>query len=364
MKIAQIAPLMERVPPSGYGGTERVVSYLTEALCSMGHDVTLYASGDSITRARLVPVCPRSLRLEGKSAHWLAYHLYMVELVFSDLFAYDILHFHIDLLHYSLARKSGAPTVTTLHGRLDLPEIYDFATEFRDIPVVSISDAQRIPLPGLNWQSTVFNGLPEDLYTFSEAKGEYLAFIGRISPEKGVDKAIEIAVRAGMPLKIAAKIDPADERYFHEHIAKLLYHPLVEYLGEVGEEEKNRFLGNARALLFPIAWPEPFGMVLIEAMACGTPVIAFPGGSVPEIIEHGSNGFVVQTIEQAVQAVEKVASLDRKVCRKVFEQRFSAELMAEKYLRVYDRIAGFEQRTSRRELMWNESSALTTSTIS
>jgi glycosyltransferase involved in cell wall biosynthesis len=339
MRIAQIAPLYESVPPKLYGGTERVVSYLTEALVQSGHEVTLFASGDSLTNATLRPMCQRALRLERKNVvDPLAHHIRLIEMVATDANDFDIVHFHIDYLHVPVTRRQNITALTTLHGRLDIPDIFPLYREFADMNVVSISNAQRAPLPWVNWVSTVYHGLPEDLYKPTLTPGSYLAFLGRISPEKRVDRAIEIAKAAGIPLKIAAKVDAVDQEYFQEHIKGLLADPLVEYIGEIGEHEKAEFLGNARALLFPIDWPEPFGLVLIEALACGTPVIAYAKGSVPEIIEHGMTGFVVDNLSSAVQAVERVDSLSRQVCRHIFENRFSARRMSKDYLTVYNRL--------------------------
>jgi glycosyltransferase involved in cell wall biosynthesis len=338
MKIAQVAPLHESVPPHYYGGTERVVSYLTEELVQQGHEVTLFASGDSVTNAELIAPCERSLRLDPQCVDTLAYHCLMVEQVFSHPTRFDLLHFHIDYLHFPLSRHHRTPHVTTLHGRLDLPELLPLYREFQEVPLVSISNAQREPLPELNWQGTVYHGLPEDLYTFRPEPGTYLAFLGRISPEKRVDRAIAIAQRLGIDIKIAAKVAPVDQEYFEAVVAPLLREPLVEYVGEIGEGEKNAFLGNAYALLFPIDWPEPFGLVMIEAMACGTPVIAYRGGSVPEVIEEGVTGFIVHDLEAAVRAAERIPMLSRQRCRECFEERFSAARMARDYLTLYRRL--------------------------
>jgi len=338
MKIAQVAPLYESVPPKYYGGTERVVSYLTEELVRQGHEVTLFASGDSVTRARLVAVCDDSLRLCKNCVDQLAHHIRMLELVFSDAEEFDIVHFHIDYLHFPFSRRLPVPSMTTLHGRLDIPDLAPLYREFCDMPVVSISDSQRAPLPWINWQSTVYHGLPEDLYRFRPGPGKYLAFLGRISPEKRVDRAIRIARRMGLEIKIAAKVDAVDREYFIDVIKPLLKDPLVDYLGEIGEGEKNEFLGNAQALLFPIDWPEPFGLVMIEAMACGTPIIAYRNGSVPEVIEHGATGFVVDGLEDAVKAVERLPTISRRRCREVFEERFSARRMAHDYVAAYRRL--------------------------
>ena len=338
MRIAQVAPLYESVPPKLYGGTERIVSYLTEELVREGHEVTLFASGDSMTQARLVPVCPESLRLAPNCIDQLAHHVLMLEYVFSERRNFDIIHFHIDYLHFPLSRREQIVNVTTLHGRLDIPELAPLYQVFRDMPVVSISDAQRDPLPWANWQGTVYHGLPEDQLTFRPGTGEYLAFLGRISPEKGLDEAIKIAQLVGMPLRVAAKIDRADQEYFETCIKSRLHDPLIEFTGEIGYPEKNDFLGDAAALLFPINWPEPFGLVMIEAMACGTPVIAYPRGSVPEIVDDGITGFLVHNAEEAAKAVEGIAAIERRSCRRRFEERFSARRMSEDYLALYERL--------------------------
>lgn len=338
MRIAQVAPLYESVPPKYYGGTERVVSYLTEELVRQGHEVTLFASGDSVTKARLVAPCRRSLRLDKQCLDQLAHHVLMLEHVFKDPTRFDIIHFHVDYLHFPLSRRHTTPHVTTLHGRLDIPDLVPLYQEFNDMPVVSISNAQRQPLPWLNWQGTVYHGLPEDLYTFRPEHGSYLAFLGRISPEKRVDRAIEIAKRLDMPIKIAAKVDAVDRDYFEDVVEPLLKDPRVEYIGEIGEGEKDEFLGNAYALLFPIDWPEPFGLVMIEAMACGTPVIAYRRGSVPEVIEEGVTGFIVHALEDAAQAAERIPTLSRQRCRQLFEERFSATRMARDYLAIYRKL--------------------------
>ena len=338
MRIAQVAPLYESVPPKCYGGTERVVSYLTEELVRQGHDVTLFASGDSETRARLVTACRRSLRLDKHCMDQLAHHIVMLERVFQHASEFDIVHFHVDYLHFSMSRRQQITHVTTLHGRLDIPDLFPLYQEFRDMPVVSISNVQREPLPWANWQATIHHGLPADLYRFRAQTGSYLAFLGRISPEKRVDRAIEIAKRVQIPLKIAAKVDRVDKKYFKSAIKPLLCDSLVEVIGEIGDREKDEFLGNAYALLVPIDWPEPFGLVMIEAMACGTPVIAYRGGAVPEIMEQGHTGFIVQELEGAVEATRRIPKLSRKRCREVFEQRFTATRMADDYVRVYERL--------------------------
>jgi glycosyltransferase involved in cell wall biosynthesis len=338
MKIAQIAPLYESVPPALYGGTERVVSWLTEELVRLGHELTLFASGDSLTTARLMPACKRALRLDPNCVDQLAHHMMMLDDVFAESENFDILHFHVDYLHFPLSRRQRVPHVSTLHGRLDLPDLAPLYRHFSEMPVISISDAQRDPLPWANWQGTVHHGLPPDSFSLGDGSGGYLAFLGRTSPEKGLDQAIEIAKRAGVPLKIAAKIDRVDVGYFENVIKPLLDHPLIEFIGEIGYAEKNAFLGEAMALLFPINWQEPFGLVMIEAMACGTPVIVYPLGSVPEVIEEGVNGFLVSDPEEAAAAVGRLGEIDRRNCRRHFEQHFSAERMAREYLHIYERL--------------------------
>ncbi len=336
MRIAQVAPLYESVPPRLYGGTERVVFYLTEELVRLGHEVVLFASGDSVTSATLVKVCDGAIRLSNTYRDPIVLHLNMFEEVYKRVDVFDVIHFHTEYLHLPVAAREKKPFVTTLHGRLDLPEYKGLFSKFKEFPFVSISNSQRKPLSWLNWKATVYHGLPEELYEPSFKPGSYLAFLGRISPEKRPDRAIKIAERFGMKLKIAAKVDKVDEDYFKEVIKPLLKSPWVEFIGEIGESEKQEFLSGAYALIFPIDWPEPFGLVMIEAMACGTPVIAWNCGSVPEIIEPGKNGFIVESIDQAVEALEKVNSLDRKVCRECFEKRFTARRMAEDYLKVYE----------------------------
>jgi glycosyltransferase involved in cell wall biosynthesis len=340
MKIAQIAPLYESVPPQCYGGTERVVSFLTEELVRQGHDVTLFASGDSRTNAKLVAGCPRALRLDERCVDTLAHHLVLLERVFKEASRFDLIHFHCDYLHFPWSRRHPCCHVTTLHGRLNIPDLEPLYREFAGEPVVSISDSQRRPLASANWQGTVYHGLPDDLYRLHDKPGQYLAFLGRISPEKRVDRAIRIAQSVGMKLKIAAKVDAADRSYFDEQIEPLLkkHRSLVEFIGEIGDDAKDEFLGNAHALLFPIDWPEPFGLVMIESMACGTPVIAYRNGSVPEVIEDGVTGLIVENTEQAVRAVERVASLSRAECRRGFERRFSVRRMADEYLSIYRRL--------------------------
>ncbi len=335
MRIAQVAPLVESCPPRLYGGTERVVSYLTEELVGLGHEVTLFASGDSTTRARLVAPCPRSLRLDRTRRDPLAYSIIMLNRVAAMAAEFDIVHFHLDFLHFPLFAREPFKTLTTMHGRLDLPHLGAVQAEFPTMPLVSISDAQRRPLAHANWRGTVYHGLPPDLYRPGGGGGGYLAFLGRICPEKRVDRAIEIACRSGLPLRIAAKVDPVDEAYFETRIKPLLAHPLVDYLGELAEAEKQDFLGGAMALVFPIDWPEPFGLVMIEAMAAGTPVVAFAGGSVSEVIDVGVTGFVVSDIDEAVAAVLRARALDRLAVRSRFEQRFTIGRMARDYLALY-----------------------------
>lgn len=338
MRIAQVAPLYESVPPKLYGGTERVVSWLTEELVRLGHEVTLFASGDSLTTARLVAGCPQSLRLSPGCNDPLPHHFLLLQEVLRERENFDLIHFHVDYLHFPLSRGEQLQHVSTLHGRLDIPDLVPLYQEFSDMPLVSISDAQRRPLSWANWLSTVHHGLPEDSLHPCSEDGKYLAFLGRTSPEKGLEQAIHIAKRVGMPLKIAAKIDKADVEYFQARIKPLLDHPLIEFIGEIGFSEKCDFLGNAAALLFPINWPEPFGIVMIEALACGIPVIAYPFGSVPEIIEDGVTGFLVNDVDSAARAVRRLDRIDRAVCRQRFEERFTVQRMTQEYLAVYERV--------------------------
>ncbi len=348
MRIAQVAPLYESVPPKLYGGTERVVSYLTEELVRRGHDVTLYASGDSDTSARLVPCSTAGLRLDPNVKDPLALHVAMLERVARDALEYDLIHYHTDYLSFPLSRRHGTPHVTTLHGRLDLPELVPIYREFSDVPLVSISHAQRKPLPWANWKATIYHGLPKDCACLSESPGEYLVFLGRLSPEKRPDRAIEIARLAGMPLKVMGKIDAADRAYYRSVIRPLLRKADVEFVGEGGDAEKFPILAGALALLFPIDWPEPFGLVQIEAMAVGTPVIAFPHGSVPEVIDHEVTGFIVHSVEEAARMVDRCAALDRAQIRRVFEERFSVERMVDEYEQLYETLVG--AREFRREV--------------
>jgi glycosyltransferase involved in cell wall biosynthesis len=335
MKIAQVAPLYESVPPKLYGGTERVVSYLTEELVEMGHEVTLFASGDSETAARLIPACPSSLRLDKRCIDQLAHHYVLLEDVMERAEEFDIIHFHVDYLHFPLSRITGFPHVTTLHGRLDLPDLVPLYRKYREMPVVSISHGQRKPLCWANWVGNVYHGVPERLSP-GDGSGKYLAFLGRICPEKRVDRAIQIALEVGMPLKIAAKVDRVDREYYEYKIKPLLANPNVEYIGEITEHQKAEFLGNAYAHLFPIDWPEPFGLAMIEAMACGTPTIAFNCGSVPEVITHGVSGLIVNNMLEAVSAVAEASTLSRAACRREFETRFTACRMAQDYVKLYE----------------------------
>ncbi len=339
MKIAQIAPLAEAVPPKLYGGTERVVSYLTEELVALGHDVTLFASGDSITAATLAAMSPQALRLDKSIGDPNAPVFLMLEKVLRRAHEFDVLHFHLDYMPFSLFTRQPTPHVTTLHGRLDLKEIWGHYELHNTVPLISISDSQRGPMAWANWAQTIHHGLPENLIRPTPgAEPSYLAFLGRIAPEKRVDRAIEIAGRAGMKLKIAAKVDRADRDYFEQKIEPLLKQPHVEYIGEIGDHQKAEFLSNAHALLFPIDWPEPFGLVMIEAMACGTPVIAFDHGSVREVMEDGVTGFIVDGMDAAVGAVDRLPLLSRDVVRKRFEQRFTARRMALDHVALYERL--------------------------
>jgi glycosyltransferase involved in cell wall biosynthesis len=336
MRIAQVAPLYESVPPKLYGGTERVVSYLCEELVDRGHEVTLYASGDSVTSAHLVPGSHEALRLSKRRCDSLALHFAMLAQVADHADDFDVIHFHTDYLHFPFFRGSKVCQVTTLHGRLDMPDLVPLYQEFSDVPVISISDAQRQPLSWLNWKGTVHHGLPLNLLDFSPVPGEYLAFLGRISPEKGIERAIQIALDFGMPLRIAAKVDREDQDYFQSSVRPLLCHSDIEFVGEINEADKASFLGKAYALLFPIDWPEPFGLVTIEAMACGTPVIAYPNGSVPEIVEDSVTGFWIRSLDEGVRALRQVPLLNRRRIRDRFAERFSASRMAGDYLALYD----------------------------
>jgi glycosyltransferase involved in cell wall biosynthesis len=338
MRIAQVAPLFECVPPTAYGGTERVISYLTEELVRQGHDVTLFASGESTTAAHQVSIIQKSMRLSGIDLSWLAYHIIQLDQVSQLAHDFDVIHFHTDYLHFPTAKYFTTPHLSTLHGRLDLPELLPLYRHFSDMPLVSISNSQRRPLPWVNWLSTIYHGLPPDLYSFEAAPSDYFVFIGRISPEKRIDRAIDIAIQCDRPLYIGAKIDKADETYFNDYIKPLICHPLVSYVGEVSQKDKRKLLEQASALLFPIDWPEPFGLVMIEAFACGTPVIAYANGSVPEIMEDSVTGFIVTNQKEAVHAARRIDSIDRRGCRDVFERRFTAVHMANHYLQAYQRL--------------------------
>jgi glycosyltransferase involved in cell wall biosynthesis len=335
MRIAQIAPLMEAVPPKLYGGTERIVAYLSDELVTMGHEVSLFASGDSVTTARLEAACPQALRLDPTIRDHIALLIAMLETVAQRAREFDIIHLHCDYLGYPVLSRVGVPFLATLHGRLDLPELKAIYKAFADVPVVSISDSQREPLPEAHYIATVHHGLPEQLLSPGDGAGGYLAFLGRISPEKAPDRAVRIAARAGMRLKIAAKIDRVDREYFTTEIEPLLSQPHVEFIGEIAEHQKSEFLGNAAGLLFPIAWREPFGLSMIEAMACGTPVIALRNGSVPEVVDDGITGFIAHDEETAANAAGQLHLLDRALIRNVFERRFTARRMAEDYIGTY-----------------------------
>ncbi len=343
LRIAQVAPLAESVPPQLYGGTERIVSYLTEELVRQGHRVTLYASGDSVTDAELVAITPRALRLDPDVIDPLAHSVRLVERVMTDADQYDVIHFHTDHVQLAAMRRLRTPSVATMHGRMDLPDLAALYTEFGDVALVSISDAQRTPLPDLNWQATIYHGLPMEDIKPSFADGHYLAFLGRTSPEKGLDDAIAIARRTGQPLKIAAKIDAVDEEYFENRIRPLMTGE-IEFVGEIQEEQKDAFLGGAAGLLFPIDWPEPFGLVMIEAAARGTPVLAYPRGSVREVIEEGVTGLVVEDVDQAVAALPQLLRLPRAAVRRAVEQRFSQARMASDYVALYRRLIASADR--------------------
>jgi glycosyltransferase involved in cell wall biosynthesis len=339
LRIAQIAPLYERIPPKLYGGTERVVSYITEELVRRGHQVTLFASGDSLTAAQLVPGCPHSLRLAGKPEIGAFLQLPMLSDIYEGAASrFDVIHSHIDYWSFPFARLTKVPTVATMHGRLDVEELHPVYARYRDIPLVSISHAQRDPLPLMNWVETVYHGVPRDPLRFNPGPGKYLAFLGRISPEKRPDIAIEVARRAGIPFKIAAKVDVVDRDYFEAVIKPLLSPPDIEYIGEISDSEKSEFLGNALAFMFTIDWPEPFGLAMIEALACGTPVIGRPCGSVPEVIRPGVTGFIAKTIDEMVGAIARIDKLSRARCREEFENRFTAEIMVERYERIYQQL--------------------------
>ena len=362
MRIAQIAPLMESVPPRLYGGTERIVSWLTEELVAQGHDVTLFASGDSMTAANLMACTPEAIRLSETMKDWLPHYTLMSDRVRRLADQFDVLHFHIDMVHFPLFRGLEHKTLTTLHGRQDLPDLWPFYRGFPQMPLVSISDAQRAPIPDANFAATVLHGLPVDLHRPSyDPRGGYLAFLGRISAEKRPDRAIALAKALGVPLKIAAKVDKADEKYFREVIHPMIDgESLVEFIGEVDERAKANFLGNARALLFPIDWPEPFGLVMIEAMACGTPVLAFRCGSVPEVLDDGLTGRIVDSMLEAVAALPEVLALDRRAIRRRFEERFTARRMAQDYVSLYRRQAEAAALPIHRELLQEATLSLDT----
>ena len=345
MKIALISPLYESVPPKYYGGTERVVYNLAEDLVDMGHEVTLFASGNSQTRARLVPAVERSLRL-AQVVDGLAPHVLMIEKVFQERSNFDLIHFHIDHLHLPFLRRHRVPALTTFHGRLDIPDIVPLYKEFRDLSFTSISNSQRKPLAWLNWEGTVYHGLQKEAFQLHSKPGAYLAFLGRISPEKGVEPAIEIAKKFGMKLKIAAKVDDADRKYFESSVEALLKDVAVEFIGEITDSEKNEFLGNAFATLFPICWPEPFGLVMIESMACGTPVVAYSRGSVPEVMSDPRGGYIVSNVDEAVNALRKLETFDRGQCRQLFEERFVSTRMTQQYLEIYERLIHHANETA------------------
>jgi glycosyltransferase involved in cell wall biosynthesis len=348
LRIAQVAPLAESVPPKLYGGTERVVAWLIEELVSLGHEVTLFASGDSVTRAKLHPVWPRALRLGRPRSDPMAAQAALLEAISRRATDFDVIHAHIDWLHLPLLKRLGVPFVTTTHGRLDLPGFPDVIRGFPDAPFVSISDNQRIPLGDANWCGTVYHGLPEDMFRPSFEPGSYLAFLGRLTSEKGPEPAIRIARAAGMPLHIAAKVPRGERGYFKERLEPKIDGHQVQLTGEVNDATKERFLSGAAALLFPIDWPEPFGLVMIEAMACGTPVIAFRSGSVPEVVDDGVTGFVVDGEEEAVQAIGRLGELDRRQVRAHFEQRFTAKRMAKEYVRHYEMLVAARPKLSER----------------
>ena len=335
LRIAQIGPLYERIPPKLYGGTERIVSYITEELVRRGHDVTLFAAGDAQTSAKLHPACPQALRLAGRQDFGAFLQLPMLSDVYENADDFDVIHSHIDYWSFPFARLSRTPSVSTMHGRLDIEELKPVYSRYKTVPLVSISDAQRPPLAFMNWVATVHHGLPRDLLTYSKGPGKYLAFLGRISPEKGPDLAIDLAIKVGIPIKLAAKVDVADRAYFEQVIKPRLSSPGVEYIGEINESQKNEFLGNALALMFTIDWPEPFGLAMIEALACGTPVIARPCGSVTEVLRNGVSGIIASEFDDLVQAVKNIEKISRETCRKEFETRFTADVMAAHYERIY-----------------------------
>lgn len=338
MKIAQVAPLYESIPPKLYGGTERVVHYITEELVKMGHEVTLFASGDSKTSATLIPACVKSLRLDPKCIDPFVYHIIQLQMVQERISEFDIIHYHTDYFHFPLSRINHSTHLTTLHGRLDMPDLQALYRVFSTTPLISISNNQRKPLSHGNWIATIYHGMPLDSLKFYPEKGTYLAFLGRISPEKGIEGAIEMAKASGIKLKIAAKVDKVDLHYFNTEIMPLMNHELIEFIGEISELDKSQFLGNAMALLFPINWEEPFGLVMIEAMACGTPVIAFKRGSIPEVIDEAITGFIVNSLTEGLEAIKRINKIDRKTVRTVFEQKYNAQRMTKDYLKIYEQL--------------------------
>jgi glycosyltransferase involved in cell wall biosynthesis len=351
MRIAQVSPLYESVPPALYGGTERVVSYITEELIRAGHEVVLFASGDSNTSAELVPVCESALRLFSNCSDPFSIHFILMEEVLKRQHEFDIIHSHVDCFGFVIGRRTHVPVISTLHGRLDLWEYRRLFNEYSEIPLISISNAQRNPLPSANWIATVYHGLPVNLYSPVYKPGEYLVYVGRISPEKKVDSAIEIAIKAGIPLRIAAKVDKVDREYFENRIKPLLDHTLIEFLGEINDKEKNELLGSALAFLHPVDWPEPFGLAMIEAMACGTPVIARRRGSIPEVVDHGITGYIFETDDEAVRYIcDDLSRFPRIQCRRHFERRFSSERMTMDYCSVYDMILNKQATTALSEL--------------
>ena len=358
LRIAQIAPLYERIPPKLYGGTERVVSYITEELVRRGHDVTLFAAGDAQTTARLHAACPQALRLAGKQELGGFLQLPMLSDVYENAEDFDVIHSHIDYWSFPFARLSKTPSVSTMHGRLDLKDLKPIYARYKTVPLISISDGQRMPVPFMNWISTVHHGLPRDLLNYSKGPGKYLAFLGRISPEKRPDLAIDIARKAGIPIKLAAKVDVVDRAYFDQVIKPRLAFPDVEYIGEINESQKNEFLGNALALMFTIDWPEPFGLAMIEALACGTPVIARPCGSVPEVLRNGVSGIMATEFDDLVQAVKNIDSISREGCRKEFETRFTAEVMAVQYEHIFHSLISARRNESSPQTRFEEISAV------
>jgi glycosyltransferase involved in cell wall biosynthesis len=358
MRIAQVAPLIASVPPRLYGGTERIVSYLTEELVRLGHDVTLFASGDSISSAALAPCCTRALRLDPTMPDVIPHSMLMIDNVLERAEEFDVLHFHIDLFHFPLFRSLASRTLTTLHGRQDLGDLGTFYSRFREMPLVSISDDQRKPLPHAKFMTTIYHGIPADLHRPLFETGKYLAFLGRISPEKRPDRAIRIARAVGIPLKIAAKVDRVDEEYFRSEILPLIDGSGVEFIGEINEREKTKFLGEAAALLFPVDWPEPFGLVMIEAMACGTPVLAFRCGSIPEVIEDGVTGKMVDSEQEAVAALPGILSYDRHAVRQRFEERFTATRMAKDYVSTYRQLLRMRTSNGQRRSPWRRRRSL------